>query len=81
MTQVTVTLDKELDKVVGIIKSAYGISSKDKAIQYIIRDKADEMLERELKPEFIEEMKNLQQTAKFKSYKSMDEFWEEIEND
>ena len=80
MSQVTVTLDKELDKVVGIIKSAYGISSKDKAIQFIIRDKADEILERELKPEFIAEMRHLEKTAKFKEYKSMDDFWDEIEN-
>ena len=46
------------------------------AIQFIIRDKAGDILQRELRPEFIKEMRNLEKTAKFKTYKSMDDFWD-----
>ena len=46
MSQVTVTLERNADKVVGIIKSAYGFSSKDKAIQFIIMETGEEIIER-----------------------------------
>ncbi|OIO25729.1 hypothetical protein COX85_02270 [Candidatus Micrarchaeota archaeon CG_4_10_14_0_2_um_filter_55_9] len=79
MTQVTVNLTKEQDRVVGIIKSAYGLSSKNKAIQLIIGEAAEGVLERELRPEFVEHVLNLEKHGKFKKYSSFDRFWEEVE--
>ena len=36
MAAITVTLDKNQDRIIGIIKSMYGFSSKDKAIKAVI---------------------------------------------
>ncbi|MCD6522870.1 MAG: DUF2683 family protein [Candidatus Diapherotrites archaeon] len=79
MTQVVVTLNKELDKVVGIIKSMYGFSSKNKAIQFIIRREAEELLEKELRPEFVQRILRLERTGRFKKYASLDELRDEVE--
>jgi hypothetical protein len=80
MSQVTVPLDEDLDRVVGIVKSLYGVSSKSKAIQLIISEKGNEMMEREFKPSFVKEMKRLGKTAKFKKfYSSVGEMRRDLE--
>lgn len=81
MSQVTVKLSKELDKVVGIVKSAYGFSSKDKAIRFIIQEKGEEIVEEELRPEFVEKMLNLETKGEhFRKYESVQKLRDEIEN-
>ena len=80
MSQVTVTLNKKMDKVVGIIKSIYGFSSKDKAIQFIIKEKAADILEKELRPEFVTKILDLEKKGKFKRYESIRQLEEEVKN-
>ena len=80
MTQVTVTLDEEEEKVVGVVKSIYGFSSKDKAIQFIIKEKGEEILEKELRPEFIQKMLQLEKKGKFEKPASLKKLREGIEN-
>jgi len=80
MSQVTVNLNPDLDKVVGIIKSAYGLSSKDKAIQVIIEEKAEDILRRELQPEFVKKMVHLKKKGKFKKYVSIKDLRDDIEH-
>ena len=80
MAQVTVTLSKELDKVVGIVKSIYGLSSKNEAIQFIIEKEGENILEKELRPEFVRKMLNLKKTGKFRRYSSVAELKDEIEH-
>ncbi|MBS3060259.1 MAG: DUF2683 family protein [DPANN group archaeon] len=79
MSQVTVTLERNADKVVGIIKSAYGFSSKDKAIQFIIMETGEEIIERELRPEFVKKILNLEKKGKFNKYRSVNSLRDEIE--
>ncbi|MCD4740628.1 DUF2683 family protein [archaeon] len=71
MAQVTVTLDEDEDRVVGIIKSIYGFSSKNKAIQFIIKEKGEEIFEKELRPEFVQKILKLEKSGKFEEYASM----------
>ena len=80
MSQVTVSLNKELDKIVGIVKSIEGLSSKDKAIQFILKEKGEDILVRELRPEFVKKILNLEKKGKFKEYKSVKSLKEEIKN-
>jgi len=80
MSQVTVNLNPDLDKVVGIIKCAYGLSSKDKAIQVIIEEKAGDILKRELQPEFVKKMLGLKKKSKFKKYASIKDLRDDVEH-
>ncbi len=79
MSQVTVTLDKDADRVVGVVKSLYGLSSKDKAIQLIIHEKGDEMLEKHIKPSFVKEIRRIEKQGKYKKFSSIEEMVREIE--
>lgn len=78
MSMVIVHLTPELERIVGVIKGMYGISSKDKAIQLLIERQGEDIFEGELRPEFIKEMRKIEK-GKFKKYKNIDEFFAEIE--
>ena len=80
MVQVTVELPRDLDKIVGVVKSIYGFSSKDKAIQFIIKEMGEEIFERELNPKFVRNIKKMMKGGKYSKYKSISELRKEIEN-
>lgn len=80
MTQVTVKLNKKLDKVVGIVKSIQDLPSKDKAIQYIIEEKAKDVLDKKLRKEYINKILKLDKNGEFKEYKNVEQLEEEISN-
>lgn len=73
-------LSRELDRLVGVIKSLYGLSSKDKAVQFIIREQAEEILERELRPEFAQRILSMQKHGRFRAYKSVKQLRAAIEH-
>ena len=78
MSQVNVSLNKEADKVVGIVKSLYGLSSKDKAIQFIIKREGRQLLKEELRPEYLSKLKKLEKDKAI-DYASFEEFVNDIE--
>ncbi len=80
MTQVTVKLNKKLDKVVGIVKSIQDLPSKDKAIQYIIEEKAKDVLDKKLRKEYINKILKLDKNGEFKEYKNVEQLEEETSN-
>ncbi len=80
MTQVTVKLNKKLDKVVGIVKSIQDLPSKDKAIQYIIEEKEKDVLDKKLRKEYINKILKLDKNGEFKEYKNVEQLEEEISN-
>ena len=59
MVQTLVTLTKYENKVINLIKDAFDLKSKNEAIELIIREKGTEILEPELRPEFIKEMQRV----------------------
>jgi len=79
MSQVTVHLDEGLDKAVGVVKSIYGLPSKDKAIQFMLQQQAEEVMERELRPEYVAKILAMEKKASYKTYSSIGQFKEEIE--
>lgn len=78
MSQVNVYLNKEADRVVGVVKSLYGFSSKDKAIQFIIKKEGRELLKEELRPEYIRKLKRIEKDKAI-DYSSFEEFVNDIE--
>lgn len=59
MVQTLVTLDSYENKIINLIKDAFELKSKTEAIEFLIRKKGEEILEPELRPEFIAEMKRV----------------------
>ena len=60
MVQTLITLTEEENRVVNVVKGMHGFRNKSQAIEYIIQIYEEELFEPELRPEFIEKMKERQ---------------------
>ena len=78
MVQAIVNIGEYEDRILTIVKGKFGLKNKSEAINFVIDKYEEDLLEPELKPEFIKEMKNLE--GKFKTYKSLSALKSDIEN-
>jgi hypothetical protein len=71
MVQAVITLGEHQDRVLTIVKGKFGLKNKSEAINLVIEKYEEELLEPELRPEFIEEMKKIEKepTVKVKDFK------------
>lgn len=80
MAQALVKLGEHEDRILTIVKGKYGFKNKSEAVNFVIDKFEEELLEPELKPEFVHKMKIMEKEGKFKSYKSLSDFRKDIEN-
>jgi len=60
MVQAMIDISKEANQILNIVKARHNLHDKSKAIEKVVLDYGAEILEPELKPEFIEKMKQRQ---------------------
>jgi len=60
MVQALVTIDENTNRVLNIIKAKYDLKDKGEAIEFVISEYIEMEDEPELRPEFIEKMKEIQ---------------------
>ena len=60
MPQAVVKISDKANRVLNIVKAKYDLKDKSEAIEKIAMEYENEILEPELKPEFIEKVKNAQ---------------------
>ena len=73
MVQVLVDLTEKANKAVGVVKATYGLSNKSDAIDLIVEKYADELIEPELRPDYIKRVKEAEK-GKFIRVKDVDKF-------
>ncbi len=68
MVQAVVNFNEHENRIINIVKGKFGLRNKSEAIEYIINEYEKEHLEPELRPEYIEKMKERQkeETVKVK---------------
>ena len=59
MVQAIINIDDRTSKILNIIKDKYGLKDESAAIDFIVAEYEEEILEPELKPEFVEKMKEI----------------------
>ena len=71
MVQAVITIDERENRILNIVKGKFGLRNKSEAIKVIINEYEREMLEPELRPEFIEKMEARQKepTIKVKDFR------------
>ncbi len=57
MVQAVITLGEHENRILNIIKGKFGLHNKSEAIRLIINEYEREILEPELRPEYIEKMR------------------------
>lgn len=79
MVQAIITLNEHEDRILNIVKGKFGLKNKSDAVSLIIDKFEEEFIEPELKPEYVEKIRNIEKKGKFTSYKSLAAFRKEIE--
>jgi len=60
MVQSLVTLSEDANRVLNVVKAKHGLRTKSEAIELVTRAYADELLEPELRPEYVEKLKRIE---------------------
>ena len=71
MVQAMINISNEANQILNIVKAKHNLRDKSKAIEKVILEYGTEMLEPELKPEFVDKMKKrqLEPTVKVADFK------------
>jgi hypothetical protein len=80
MTQAIINLGEYQDRILNIVKGKYGLKNKSDAVNLVINQFGEQLLEPELKPEYVKKIKNLDDKKRFKQYSSINSLRAEIEN-
>jgi hypothetical protein len=60
MVQAIINIDDRTNKILTAIKAKYGLKDESAAIDFIVAEYEEEMLEPELKPGYIEKLKKIE---------------------
>jgi len=60
MVKAIIEIPEEANRVLNIVKAKYGLKDKSEAITIVVEQYGEEMLEPELRPEFVKEMGKIQ---------------------
>jgi len=80
MVQSIVNLGEYEDRVLTIVKGKFGLKNKSDAVNFVINQFEKELLEPELRPEYVKKIRNIEKKGKFKTYKSLSDLRKDIEN-
>jgi hypothetical protein len=80
MVQAMVNLGDHEDRLLTIIKGKFGLKNKSDAMNFVIGKFEEELLEPELRPEYVQKIRSIEKKGKFTNYKNLSELRKEIEN-
>jgi len=80
MVKAIININESTNRLLNILKAKYDLKDKSQAINKMAEQYEEEILEPELRPEYVEKIKKIQKHGKFKKYTSVKELRDEIEN-
>jgi hypothetical protein len=78
MVKAIVNISDENNQIINIIKAKYNLKDKSEAINKIIEEYAEILLEPELKPDYVEKIKKIMEKNDMIEYNSIDELRGEL---
>ena len=71
IVQAMIDISKQTNQILNIVKARHNLKDKSDAIERVVLDYGENMLEPELRPEFIEKMRKRQSepTVKIKDFR------------
>ena len=79
MVQAIVDISDRANRVLNIVKAKYGLRDKSEAINVMAKEYEEDIMEPELRPEFIERLNRIKAQPGIK-FKSVEELRKHIEN-
>ena len=80
MVKAIININENTNRLLNILKAKYGLKDKSEAIDKMAEEYEEEILEPELRPEYVEKIRKIEKHGKFKKYNSVKELRDEIEN-
>lgn len=80
MVKALININESTNRLLNILKAKYGLKDKSQAIDKMAEQYEHEILEPNLRPEYVDKIKELQKQGKFKKYTSIQELRDEIEH-
>ena len=78
MVQAMIQINDQTNRVLNIVKAKYGLHTKSEAIDLVVEQYKEELLEPELRPEFIKELEQVKKHGKFIEVKDIDKYFKEL---
>lgn len=80
MVQAIINLGDHEDRLLTIIKGKFGLKNKSEAVNFVIHQYEEELLEPHLRPEYVAKIKNIEAKGKFHPYKSLATLRKKVEH-
>jgi len=74
MVQAIIHIEDHTNRVLNIVKAKFGLKDKSEAIDLMAEQYEEEILEPELKPEYVEKIKKLEKEGKFIKIGNINDF-------
>ena len=78
MVQAMIDIPSEANHILNIIKARYNLKTKSEAIAKIVIEFGEDLLELELRPEYIEKLRRIEKEGYGKTYSSIDQLRRDI---
>ncbi len=71
MVNAMINISEQANQILNIVKAKHSLKDKSQAIDYVVLSYGEDLLEPELRPEFVEKMRkrSLEKTVKIKDFK------------
>ena len=80
MVQAMIEIPEQVNHILNIVKAKYNLKTKSEAIARVVAEYGTQILEPELRPEYIEKLKKIEKEGKFITFNSIEELRESIED-
>jgi len=79
MVQAMVEIPEEANQILNIVKARYNLKTKSEAIAKIVLECGGNILEPELRPEYLEKLKRIEKEGYGETFKSIEQLRRRIE--
>jgi hypothetical protein len=80
MVQAFIDINERTNRILNILKAKYGLKDKSQAIERMAEEYEENLLEPELKPEYVEKIRKIEAQGKFTKYTTLKQLRDEIEH-
>ena len=73
MVQAIINIEDQTNRVLNIVKAKFGLKDKSEAIEFVTLDYGKEILEPELRPEYVEKIEKIEKEGYGETFRSIEE--------
>jgi len=80
MVQAIINISKNANQILNIVKAKHNLKDKSEAIELVTMEYGGDILEPELRPEYIEKIKRIEKEGYGETFRSIEELRRKIES-